>query len=687
MEPNFSGYVTKANLECADGRTIMPGAFKHQDGLKVPVVYQHNHKDISQVLGYAILSEKQDGTWGDIFLNESAAGKNADLLVKHGDIDKFSVWAKNLDERGLKVHSGDIQEVSLVLAGANPGANIQNVLMHSGLDEDEDFVFYTPLELKHDDAEAAPPADADKDKPAEDAPPADAEKTQAEVLATLTDEQRLAVNAAIDDIVTEAVTEALTEEPDLEHSNTDSSKKGTKMARNTFDRAKQANQGGSDLPQLKHADMQAILSVAKGPNGEGGSNAATSLRELVRSSKGKELMHADTYGIDNIEVLFPDAQALMRTPVFVDRRQEWVKTFLAGTSHSPFSRVKSTYADITADEARARGYIKGNQKVEEVFPVFKRTTGPAWIYKKQKLDRQDIIDITDFDVVAWMKVEMRGKLDEEIARAALFGDGRPAMIGGDLNPDKIQDPGADNTSGNGIRAIVDDNDLYVTTYSVPLAADATGSAWNILLDTSVEAQEDYRGSGNRTAFVSYRTATKLLTIRDGFEHRIYKNLSEVAGDMDVNQIVRVPTELFPTDVLAIVLDLSDYNFGTDKGGEVTLFDDFDIDFNQYKYLMETYLSGALTIPYSAQIFKRVDPTDTLVEPVMLSFTNPGTVEYVAQTGVVYKRTDTGATLAADVVLAEGESVTIEAEPAAGYYFVSNDDREDSRTYEYGDPTS
>jgi hypothetical protein len=311
------------------------------------------------------------------------------------------------------------------------------------------------------------------------------------------------------------------------------------------------------------------------------------------------------------------------------------------------------------------------------------------IYKKQKLDRQDIIDITDFDVVAWMKVEMRGKLDEEIARAALFGDGRPTMVNGELNPDKIQDPGGDNKSGDGIRAIVNDNDLYVTTYDVPLSATATGNEWNILLDTVTESGEDYRGSGNKTAFVSFKTATRLLTMRDSFQKRIYRNLSEVAGDMDVNSIVRVPTELFPTDVLAVVLDLSDYNFGTNRGGEVTLFDDFDIDFNQYKYLMETYLSGALTLPYSAQVFKRVDTTDTQVTP-----TAPTQVDNVVtiptQTGVVYKRTDTGATVAGgSTITLDADTlpiVEIEASPADDtYYFGSNLDAGDTWTFEYVAP--
>lgn len=701
MEPNFSGFVSKANLLCADGRTIMPGAFKHQDGLEVPLVYNHNHEDINQVLGKVKLTDKPDGTWGDVYLNDTASAKNADALVKHGDIKKFSIWAKDLVERGMDVVKGELQEVSLVLSGANAGANIANypqVLAHSGMDEDE-VLLVVGGEIEHSDTTQAPadkpadaPADAPVDKP-EDKPadkPAEGDKTVADVLGTLSDEQQTAVNSVIDDIVTEAVTEALTEDADLEHSNTDTSKKGKKMSRNVFDRSTEeskSNQG----PELKHSDIVNILTHAKGNPSEGlrglnESQATGSLRELVRSAAGKELMHADTYGIDNIEVLFPDAQALMRTPTFVDRRQEWVRVFMAGVSKSPFSRVKTIYADITADEARAKGYIKAGQKVDEVFPVFKRVTGPTMVYKRQKLDRQDIIDIVDFDVVAWMKAEMRGKLDEELARAALFGDGRPTMVGGNLNPDKIPDPGGDNVSGDGIRAIIADNDLYAGTFNIPFPAVPTNDTWNSLLDGVTEAQEFYMGSGNKTAFMTYRTASKLLTIRDGFGHRVYRNLGEVAGDMDVSQIVRVPTELMPADVLAVVLDLADYNFGANRGGEVTLFDDFDIDFNQYKYLIETYLSGALVLPYSAQIFKSVPATNTEVTPLRLLFTNPATIEYVAQTGVVYKRKDTNATLAADVTLVEDQELTVEATPAAGYYFPDNLDEHDSWNYEYGQPT-
>jgi len=698
MEPDFSGYVTRYNIKCTDGRTIQPGAFKHQDGLKVPLVYQHQHTDISQVLGYTVLTAKEDGIWGDSFLNTSSKAGDARAAVQHGDLDKYSIWAKDLDERlgnqEALVHDGVIQETSLVLAGANSGASIYNVLAHGALDDDEMMI--VGGEIMHEDTPKESTADATKadatttEEPKTDAAKAEVDKpiegdtTVADVLKTLNEDQQTAVNSVIDDIVKEAVTEALTEEPQLTHS--DSSKKGTQMSRNAFDRSNETgNTNTIERPSLKHEDATAILTKAKGDSATGGSNGVSSLRDLVRSQGGKELMHADDYGVRDIEILFPDAQQLMRTPTFVDRRQDWVKKFLAGTSHSPFSRVKTAYADITADEARARGYIKAGQKVDEVFPVFKRVTGPAMIYKRQKLDRQDIIDVTDFDVVGWMKVEMRGKLDEEIARAGLFGDGRPTMVGGDLNPDKIPEPSG--TSGDGIRSVFNDDDLYSTRYYVPMPAAPTNDDWNGLLDSVTEAGEFYLGSGNKTAFVSYRVATKLLTIRDGFGHRVYRNLSEVAADMDVSSIVRVPSELMPEACLAVVLDLADYNFGTNRGGEVTLFDDFDIDFNQYKYLIETYLSGALTLPYSAQIFMSVDPEEeTLVEDL----TEPAVVDNVitvpTQTGVVYTDAADGSTkvggstitLNADTL----KQVKLEAKPAAGYYFETDSDMKDSWTFRY-----
>lgn len=702
MEPDFSGYVTKYDVKCTDGRTLKHAAFAKQAAdektRKVPLVYQHNHTDVSQVLGYTILTAKEDGIWGDSYLNESSKAQDCRAAVQHGDLTMYSIWAKDLEETGYLVHDGVIQETSTVLAGANSGASIYNVLRHGNIDEDD--LMIVGGELVHGDVkkEEDPPAEPAPAPPAEPAPatepapqptepstpePVEPAKpgTVAATLATLTDDQRTAVNQYIDDLVPELVTQALTEEPAVTHSGLDSSQKGSKM-RNLFDDKGQPVGTTTETATLKHEDKQAILEAAKG-NMQKGGTGVSSMRNLVRSTKGKELMHADTYGVQDLEILFPDAKNLMLRPTFVDRRQDWVKAFMGGTSHSPFSRVKTLYSDITADEARARGYIKGNQKVDEVFPVFKRTTGPAWIYKRQRLDRQDIIDITDFDVVAWMKVEMRGKLDEEIARAALFSDGRPVMVDGELNKDKIQEPTGN--SGDGIRSIINDDDLYSTSFYVPLADDASGTDYNVLLDTAVEAKEFYLGSGNVTSFMSYRVATKLLTIRDDFGHRVYRNLSEVAGDMDVARIVRVPTELMPADVLCINLDLSDYNFGTDRGGEITLFDDFDIDFNQFIYLMETYLSGALVVPYAAQIFRRVDPTtNSLVEPTAPAKAD-NVVTVPTQTGVTYVRTDTGATVAGGSTITLSDSlrtVTLEAKPAPGYYFDTDADVKDNFTFRY-----
>lgn len=701
MEPDCSGFVSRANTKCTDGRVIMPNAFAHQDGATVSVVYQHNHNDINQVLGYAVLSNKEDGLWGDIFFNDTPGGRAAKAAVDHKSLNKFSVWAKDLVERGEFVHSGEVQEVSVVLSGANPGSIIErNILVHGNIDED--VMVFIGGEIEHADVKEEKPADAPpieepkQDPTPEDAPPAEEKKSVVDVLETLSDEQELAVNAFIDDVVKEAVTTVLAAdaEPEavLQHDNLNQEGSTQMTHTNAFERGATPTQIGTvSGAVLKHDDMAAVLGTAKGlgkqPESLRGVNEQLmggSLREFLRSQSGRELMHADTYGLDNIEVLFPDAQKLRGRPDWVDRRQDWVKTFMAGTSHSPFSRVKTMYADITADEARARGYERGNLKMDEVFPIFARSTGPTWVIKKQRLDRQDIIDIVDFDVVAWMKAEMRGKLDEEIARAALFGDGRPKMVDGKLNPDKIRDPGKDNESGDGIRAVVDDHELYATSFDIPLDVNVKGQGWNALLDGVTEAGEFYMGSGNKTAFMAYKYATRLLTIRDDWGKRIYRNLDEVAGDMDVSRIVRVPTELFPEDVLCIVLDLADYNFGTNRGGEITMFDDFDILFNQYHYLIETYLSGALTLPYSAQIFRRVDPTDNLVKPVSPGFNQAtGVVTIPTTTGVNYTNAETGDVLPAgpQPALAEGDTLIVEAVPADNtFYFGTNDDRVDSFSF-------
>lgn len=573
MEPSFSGYVSKANLLCADGRTIMPGAFKHQDGNKVPLVYQHNHSDVVQVLGHVMLSDRDGDLWGDAYLNETNSAKHAQQLIDHGDIDKFSIWAKNLIERGDSVHQGDVQEVSLVLAGANPGATIANVLSHDDFDEELAIVGF---EIKHSDS-----VDVDDDT--------DDDKTVGDVLDTLTPEQETAVNAVIDNIIRNAVEEAKNDsnsdgtedEKSIEHNDLED---GKKMTRNVF------NQTPDKTAELKHSDVEKLFSVAK-------SSKTDSLRDLIRSSTGQELMHAGTYGVDNIEVLFPDAAALSKTPQFVDRRQEWVRTFMGAANKSPFSRIKTLYADITEDEARAKGYIKGHEKTEEVFPVFKRSTGPTMVYKKQKLDRQDIIDITDFDVVAWLKLEMRGKLDEELARAAIFGDGR--TVG---DEDKIAAPTG--PSGDGIRPIISDANLY-TTKVTDLTAVTNMETANEFIDDVSGSFEDYQGSGSLSAYMPYALVSKLLRVRDDFGHRIYKSDAELASDMGLNNIVRVPTSIMNAanpKLMAVIFDPSDYNFGTNAGGNITLFDDFDIDFNQYKYLMETYLSGALTRVHSAYTF-------------------------------------------------------------------------------------
>lgn len=656
MEPNFSGWVTRNDIECTDGRTIRHGAFEHQNEQTVPLLYQHNHDDVNQVLGKVVLKHMDEGVWGDAYLDDTPQGVNAGKMVKNKTLDKFSIWAKNLVERGADVLRGDIQEVSLVLSGANKGAVVKNVLAHSSFDEFDDIAVVGG-EIMH----------SEEDSETDDTPD-ESEKTVGDVLSTLTEEQSAAVNAVIDDLVTEGVTEALAQgdvqndadgEPDgeIKHSDTNSPE-GNNMRFNLHEK-----NGSVEKAELKHSDVESLFTAAR-------DNAVPSLRDMIRKGRGKELLHAEDYGVQNIEILFPDAVSVQKSPTWVDRRQEWVRDFIAGTHKTPFSRIKTFHADITADEARAKGYIKGNEKTEEVFPIFQRTTGPAWIYKKQKLDREDIISVKSFDIVAWLKAEMRGKVDEELARAGLFGDGRPVMLGSVQNPDKIKEPSANSTSGDGIRSIYNDHTLYTSKFPVGLSANPTFQELQGIIDEVTIQREHYRGSGNLTGFITFRLAAKMLTMRDAFGHRIYKNLSDLAGDLEVNKLVRVPTELFPEDALLVLVDLSDYNFGTDGGGELTLFDDFDIDFNQYKYLMEVYLSGALTLPYSAQVFYTVEPDSVeTVTPAAPDFTE-NTVTIPNVEGVVYTRSDTMAELDPDeeIVLTTGQSVQIIARPAEGYAF-------------------
>ena len=557
---DFSGWATKANLKCSDGRTIMKDAFKDNDGKSVPLVWNHQHNDPSNVLGHALLQNRDEGVYAYCTFNDSEAGKTGKLLVQHGDVCALSIWANQLKQNLNNVVHGNIREVSLVLAGANPGAFIDSIIMH-GEESDEDAIIYTgeDIVLSHSNESEDKKMD-ETDKNVE----TNKEETVADVFNTLSEKQKNVVYAIIGQALEEG-----------EESDNEESEGGNEMKHNVFD---QTEEKKNDV--LSHDAMNAIISDGK----------------RFGSLKESFLAHADEYGIKQIDYLFPEAESLNNPPEFIKRETDWVSKVMNGVHRTPFSRIKSSFADITADEARAKGYIKGNLKKEEVFTLLKRSTTPTTIYKKQKLDRDDIIDITDFDVVAWLKSEMRMMLNEEIARAILIGDGRLSS-----SDDKINE--------QNIRPIASDAELYSVRVPVSVAASATtDDKAKAMIRAAVKARKEYKGSGNPTFFTTEDWLTDALLLEDTMGHRLYKNESDVAAAMRVSNIVTVPVmegAKGPNggDLIGIIVNLNDYNVGADKGGAINMFDDFDIDYNQQKYLIETRCSGALTKPYSALVLE------------------------------------------------------------------------------------
>ena len=580
MEYDFSGWATKANLKCSDGRTIMKDAFKENDGKQVPLVWNHQHNDPDNVLGHALLENRDEGVYAYCKFNDSESGKTARLLVQHGDVNALSIYANQLKQNMNNVLHGNIREVSLVLAGANPGASIDSIIMH-GEESDEEAIIYTGEELelthagcstkkndnKEPDKKEPEKKESDKDESDKkeddktDEKKSDDEKTIGDVINSFTEEQKTLMYALIGKVLEE-------------NDNKKDSEGGNKnMKHNVFD------QDENKENILSHSDMETIISDAK----------------RYGSLKESFLAHAQNYGIENIDYLFPEAKSLNTPPEFIKREMGWVQKVMSGVHHTPFSRIKSMFADITEDDARARGYIKGKLKKEEVFSLLKRTTTPTTIYKKQKLDRDDIVDITDFDVVAWLKSEMRMMLDEEIARAILVGDGRLSS-----SDDKINE--------QNIRPIWTDADLYTIKSVINVSASATGAEIaEEFIDQSVRAMKNYKGSGSPVCFTTDDMITECLLLKDANGRRIYKDVNEIATAMRVSSIVSVPvmeglTRTSGSDTFtlkAIIVNLNDYNVGADKGGAINMFDDFDIDYNQQKYLIETRCSGALIKPYSA----------------------------------------------------------------------------------------
>ena len=556
---DFSGWATKNDILCSDGRTIRKDAFKDNDGKTVPLVWNHSHNDPNNVLGHCVLENRDEGVYTYGTFNDTEQGKNAKSLVEHGDVTALSIWANKLKQNRGDVLHGDIKEVSLVLAGANIGACIDSVIKH-GEESEEEAVIYSGEDIVLAHAETTTKSESkEEDKTMDNKK----EKTVKDVFDTLTEEQKNVVYALIGQAL-----ESNSDDDNMEHSESEG---GNEMKHNVFD---QDEMNGNDT--LSHAEMEAIIADGK----------------RFGSMKESFLAHAEEYGIKSIDYLFPEPKTLNNPPEFIKRDMGWVSKVMGTVHHTPFSRIKSMFADITEDEARAKGYIKGKLKKEEVFSLLKRTTTPTTVYKKQKMDRDDVIDITDFDVIAWLKSEMRMMLDEEIARAILIGDGRLSS-----SDDKINE--------SNIRPIVSDDDLYTIKSKVTVAANATGAdKAKAFIDQVIRSRKEYKGSGNPTLFTTEDMVTECLLLEDKIGHKLYKTEAELATTMRVKEIVTVEVmeglkDKNSKEVAGIIVNLADYNVGADKGGSVNMFDDFDIDYNQQKYLIETRCSGALVKPYSA----------------------------------------------------------------------------------------
>lgn len=623
IKADCSGWATKANMRCSDGRTILKNAFEECNGKTVPVVWNHEHDDPNAVLGHALLENRDDGVYAYITFNDTDSGRNAKMLVQHKDVDRLSIYANKLVQRGGDVIHGIIREVSLVLAGANPGAVIDTVLAHGDNSDVEGYIRSGEIievddELTHSDKDTQPEEKKGEPQMAEN-------NTNTSVLDDLTDEQKKVIQKMIDDAVKAAIKkedsevqhsdekpdnektvadvyDTLTDEQkqlveiivgialeeagvDTENNSSDDEEGGDKtMKHNAFDQETNTQ----DQEVLSHAEQMDILTEAKRTN---------------RSLADTVLAH----GITNIDYMFPDAQKVENVPGFIKREDTWVTDVMNGVHKTPFSRIKSVFADITEDEARAKGYVKGNQKTDEVFKMLKRTTTPTTVYKKQSLDRDDMIDITDFDVVSWLKTEMRMMLNEELARAILVGDGRGSSVA-----DKINE-------GN-IRPIWTDDDVYTVKTAVAITKATTEEEKaRSFIKACIKSRKNYKGSGNPVMYMSEDMLTNCLLLEDTNKRVIYDTVEKLATALRVSKIVPVPVMEDLSRVVGadthilggIYVNLVDYNIGADKGGAVNMFDDFDIDYNKQKYLIETRCSGALIKPYSAVAIEFVGKTAEL----------------------------------------------------------------------------
>ena len=614
---DFSGYATKVGVKCSDGRTILQDAFAHCDGKKVPLVYQHLHNDPKNILGHAILENRADGVYAYCSLNATESGTTAKSLIQHGDISALSIYANSLVQKSQNVVHGVIREVSLVLSGANPEAYIDNLAFeHSDgsvvTDESEAIISLGAigLSLSHEETaltEASLTSDNSESIAHEDekANPKD-KKTVGEVFNTLNEEQKTVVYAMIAHALDSEKTDEETDEEtdateDVKHSNNEGDET---MKKNIFDKQSTTTEGKLTRETLRSIFNDARQSQSTLKNAflaHGYETISDALADYEHQDE--VLAHAGTYGIDNIGYLFPDARATSSTPQFIKRDTEWVSKVFGGAKHVPFSRIKTVLADITADEARARGYVTGNEKTDEVFTLLKRTTDPQTVYKKQKLDRDDIVDITDFEVVVWLRMEMRMMLEEEIARAQLVGDGRLSSSDDKIKEDKI-------------RPIATDASIYTIEVQIPAAASTAN-----MIDQIILGRKKYKGTGTPTFFTTPDVNGDMLLLKDSTGRRLYNTEADLAAGIRAREIVEVPVMenkvVVVTEPTALVtglqkrligisVNMNDYSLGADKGGSINMFDDFDIDFNQFKYLIETRCSGALTMAHSAIAYWKLE---------------------------------------------------------------------------------
>lgn len=682
-KPDFSGWGTKANLRCSDGVTIMPGAFRGQDQAEVPLVWMHGHNDPTNVLGHAILEERDEGVYVHAFFNETPKAQHAKESVRHRDIKYMSIWANELVKRGADVLHGKIKEISLVLAGANPGALIENVMIAHGdgyttpSESDATITTGTEIVIHADDATST---SSDN--------PADAEdRTFGDVIETMDEDQKNVFYATTGELVEklEKAEKALAD-AGIQHSDEDDTS-GTDIDDGKDDADDQGNapedtdtdagdktgdindqtQEGNDTmsgTQVQHSNVfedkkddhkKVILSK----------EAKQEIFHSAMTNGGSMAAAFDDYciahGIDQMDVMFPDAKDPNGTggaPQFIKRNTVWVEGFMRDTTKQPFSKIRNRWADITEDEARARGYITGNLKKDEFFGIAKRVTNATTVYKKQKLDRDDKLEITDFDVVAWLKLEMRLMLEEEVARAALIGDGRDIA-----SEDKIDE--------QCIRPIAKEHDLFATKVNVDVVDAGNVNAVRFL-DAAIRARKHYRGSGAPNLYTTEDWVAEIMLLKDDLGRDLYESLDKVAMKLRVREIITVEVMESVPDLIGILVDPRDYTFGANAGGEVTLFDQFDIDYNKEKYLIETRVSGSLTKPRSAVVFRAVESSDTLIDPIAAPAMDDNDVTIPAATHHKYFNEATGTEITDSVVsLDPAEALVVVAVANTGYYFIDS----------------